>query len=51
MTKQIHLAPNPDRGAVLPSPEIERDVIYFGSTDGNVYAVSLRVTVRLSGPA
>ena len=26
-------------GAVL-SPVIERDVIYFGSTDGNVYAIS-----------
>jgi eukaryotic-like serine/threonine-protein kinase len=27
-------------GAVLSSPVIERDVIYFGSTDGNVYAIS-----------
>jgi eukaryotic-like serine/threonine-protein kinase len=26
-------------GAVLSSPVIERDVIYFGSTDGNVYAI------------
>jgi outer membrane protein assembly factor BamB len=27
-------------GAVLSSPVIERDLIYFGSTDGNVYAIS-----------
>jgi len=27
-------------GAVLSSPVIERDVIYFGSADGNVYAIS-----------
>jgi outer membrane protein assembly factor BamB len=27
-------------GAVLSSPVIERDMIYFGSTDGNVYAIS-----------
>jgi len=27
-------------GAVLSSPVIERDVIYFGSSDGNVYAIS-----------
>lgn len=27
-------------GAVLSSPVIERDVIYFGSTDGNLYAIS-----------
>ena len=27
-------------GAVLSSPVIERDTIYFGSTDGNVYAIS-----------
>jgi outer membrane protein assembly factor BamB len=27
-------------GAVLSSPAIERDVIFFGSTDGNVYAIS-----------
>jgi eukaryotic-like serine/threonine-protein kinase len=27
-------------GAVLSSPVIERDAIYFGSTDGNVYAIS-----------
>jgi outer membrane protein assembly factor BamB len=27
-------------GAVLSSPVIERDVVYFGSTDGNVYAIS-----------
>jgi outer membrane protein assembly factor BamB len=27
-------------GAVLSSPVIEGDVIYFGSTDGNVYAIS-----------
>jgi outer membrane protein assembly factor BamB len=27
-------------GAVLSSPVIDRDVIYFGSTDGNVYAIS-----------
>lgn len=27
-------------GAVLSSPAIDRDVIYFGSTDGNVYAIS-----------
>jgi hypothetical protein len=26
--------------AVLSSPVIERDVIYFGSTDGNVCAIS-----------
>jgi eukaryotic-like serine/threonine-protein kinase len=26
-------------GAVLSSPAVERDVIYFGSTDGNVYAI------------
>jgi outer membrane protein assembly factor BamB len=27
-------------GAVLSSPVIEQDVIYFGSADGNVYAIS-----------
>jgi outer membrane protein assembly factor BamB len=27
-------------GAVLASPVIERDTIYFGSTDGNLYAIS-----------
>ena len=27
-------------GAVLSSPVIEQDVIYFGSSDGNVYAIS-----------
>jgi eukaryotic-like serine/threonine-protein kinase len=27
-------------GAVLSSPVIERDMIYFGSTDGNLYAIS-----------
>jgi eukaryotic-like serine/threonine-protein kinase len=27
-------------GAVLSSPVVERDIIYFGSTDGNVYAIS-----------
>jgi outer membrane protein assembly factor BamB len=27
-------------GAVLSSPVVEQDVIYFGSTDGNVYAIS-----------
>jgi outer membrane protein assembly factor BamB len=27
-------------GAVLSSPVVERDMIYFGSTDGNVYAIS-----------
>ena len=27
-------------GAVLSSPVIERDMVYFGSTDGNVYAIS-----------
>ncbi|HTB86781.1 MAG TPA: PQQ-binding-like beta-propeller repeat protein [Steroidobacteraceae bacterium] len=27
-------------GAVLSSPVIDQDVIYFGSTDGNVYAIS-----------
>jgi eukaryotic-like serine/threonine-protein kinase len=27
-------------GAVLSSPVIERDMIYFGSADGNVYAIS-----------
>jgi hypothetical protein len=27
-------------GAVLSSPVIEHGVIYFGSTDGNVYAIS-----------
>jgi eukaryotic-like serine/threonine-protein kinase len=27
-------------GAVLSSPVIERDMIFFGSTDGNVYAIS-----------
>ncbi len=27
-------------GAVLSSPAIEQGVIYFGSTDGNVYAIS-----------
>ncbi|HEY2780838.1 MAG TPA: PQQ-binding-like beta-propeller repeat protein [Steroidobacteraceae bacterium] len=27
-------------GAVLSSPVIDRDMIYFGSTDGNVYAIS-----------
>jgi outer membrane protein assembly factor BamB len=26
-------------GAVLSSPAIDRDVLYFGSTDGNVYAL------------
>jgi eukaryotic-like serine/threonine-protein kinase len=26
-------------GAVLASPAIDRDVLYFGSTDGNVYAI------------
>ena len=24
----------------LSSPVVERDMIYFGSTDGNVYAIS-----------
>jgi eukaryotic-like serine/threonine-protein kinase len=27
-------------GAVLSSPVVEHDVIYFGSTDGNLYAIS-----------
>ena len=27
-------------GAVLSSPVIERDIIYFGSADGNLYAIS-----------
>ena len=27
-------------GAVLSSPVVEQDVIYFGSTDGNLYAIS-----------
>jgi outer membrane protein assembly factor BamB len=27
-------------GAVLSSPVAEQDVIYFGSTDGNMYAIS-----------
>ena len=27
-------------GAVLSSPVVERDMIYFGSTDGNLYAIS-----------
>jgi eukaryotic-like serine/threonine-protein kinase len=27
-------------GAVLSSPAIDRDVLYFGSTDGNVYALN-----------
>jgi eukaryotic-like serine/threonine-protein kinase len=27
-------------GAVLTSPVIERDMIYFGSADGNLYAIS-----------
>jgi hypothetical protein len=27
-------------GAVLSSPVIERDMIHFGSTDGNVCAIS-----------
>ncbi|HMH27675.1 MAG TPA: PQQ-binding-like beta-propeller repeat protein [Steroidobacteraceae bacterium] len=31
---------NAEIGAVLSSPVIERDVIYFGSTDGSVYAIS-----------
>ena len=27
-------------GAVLSSPVIERDIVYFGSADGNLYAIS-----------
>jgi eukaryotic-like serine/threonine-protein kinase len=27
-------------GTVLSSPAVDRDVIYFGSTDGNLYAIS-----------
>jgi outer membrane protein assembly factor BamB len=27
-------------GAVRSSPVVERDMIYFGSTDGNLYAIS-----------
>lgn len=27
-------------GAVLSSPVVERDIIYFGSTDGNLYAIT-----------
>lgn len=27
-------------GAVLSSPVIDRDMVYFGSTDGNLYAIS-----------
>jgi outer membrane protein assembly factor BamB len=26
-------------GAILSSPTVERGVVYFGSTDGNVYAL------------